>query len=171
MNSQEEIQMRRSDREVKDPERIAEILETADVLRIGYYDTKKKEVYIVPLNYGYEYENGNLTFYFHGAKAGRKAELSASDPSVGFEIDREISFVEDTIACKNSVRYQSIIGNGTVSLIEEKEEKIRALRVLMKHITGKEMWDFDERRVQAVAVYRLSATRYSCKEKEYNLPK
>ncbi len=158
--------MRRSDREVRNPERIAEILEAADVIRIGYYDSEKKEVYIVPVNYGYEYENGNLTFYFHGAKAGRKAELSVSDPAVGFEIDREIAFVEDPIACKNSVKYQSIIGNGTVSLIEEKEEKIRALRLLMKHINGKEMWDFGERRVQAVAVYRLSATRYSCKEKE-----
>ncbi|MBR2685777.1 MAG: pyridoxamine 5'-phosphate oxidase family protein [Erysipelotrichaceae bacterium] len=158
--------MRRSDREVRDPERIAEILEAADVIRIGYYDSAKKEVYIVPVNYGYEYENGNLTFYFHGAKAGRKAELSLSDPSVGFEIDREIAFVEDEIACKNSVKYQSIIGNGMVSLMEEKEEKIRALRVLMKHITGKEMWDFDERRVQAVAVYKLSAAQYSCKEKE-----
>jgi len=163
--------MRRSDREVRDPERIAEILEAADVIRIGYYDSAKKEVYIVPVNYGYEYENGNLTFYFHSAKAGRKAELSLSDPSVGFEIDREIAFVEDEIACKNSVKYQSIIGNGMVSLMEEKEEKIRALRVLMKHITGKEMWDFDERRVQAVAVYKLSAAQYSCKEKEYNLPK
>ena len=161
--------MRRKDREITDISAIDTFLTEEKILRIAFYDDG--DIYIVPVNYGYEYENGNLTFYFHGAKAGRKAELSAKEPSVGFEIDREISFVEDTIACKNSVRYQSIIGNGTVSVIEEEEEKIRALRVLMKHITGKEMWDFDERRVQAVAVYRLSATRYSCKEKEYNLPK
>jgi len=29
-------------------------------------------VYIVPLNFGFKSENGRRTFYFHGAKEGKR---------------------------------------------------------------------------------------------------
>jgi len=157
--------MRRSDREVRERERIREILEGNDVIRIGFYDPKEKEVYIVPVNYGYEWKEDELVFYFHGASSGRKAELSLSSPEVGFEIDRENEFVENEIACRNSVTYQSIIGNGSIEILKDPSEKLHGLMILMKHITKKEDWQFDERMVQAVAVYRLAVTKYSAKEK------
>lgn len=65
--------MRRQDREVTDSARIREIISSCSVCRLGFCDGD--EVYIVPLNFGYEEVDGKYVFYFHGAKAGRKAEL------------------------------------------------------------------------------------------------
>ena len=72
------MEMRRSDRRIDDPSRIAEIVEGCDCLRIGFNDNG--EVYIVPLNYGYESSGDSYRFYFHGAKEGRKVDLIASSP-------------------------------------------------------------------------------------------
>lgn len=35
----------------------------------------------MPVNYGYSYDE-NYTFYFHGAKAGRKYELAKNKPNM-----------------------------------------------------------------------------------------
>ena len=66
--------MRRSDREITDKNKIQELITREQILRVAFYD--KGEIYIVPVNYGFVYEDEKYTFYFHGAKAGRKFELS-----------------------------------------------------------------------------------------------
>lgn len=60
--------MRRKDREITDPERIRDIVERCACCRIGFYDNG--EVYIVPLNFGYEIGEHGYVFYFHGAAEG-----------------------------------------------------------------------------------------------------
>lgn len=60
---------------------------------------------------------------FHGAKAGRKFELSKSSPKVGFEIDGSYKLLENEIACDFSASFQSVIGTGRLSLVYDKEEK------------------------------------------------
>ena len=51
--------MRRMDRAVTDPERVRQLLEECRVCRLGLWDGR--EVYIVPMNYGYTFEDGRLT--------------------------------------------------------------------------------------------------------------
>ena len=65
--------MRRRDREITDENAIAEFIAKEQILRIAFYD--KGDIYIVPVNYGYSVGE-QYTFYFHGAKAGRKYELA-----------------------------------------------------------------------------------------------
>ena len=65
--------MRKSDREIKNSTQINAIIGQMDAIQIGFFDGD--EVYIVPLSFGYVEENGRYTFYMHGAKAGRKADL------------------------------------------------------------------------------------------------
>ena len=65
--------MRRKDREITDKNRINEFIAKEQILRIAFYD--EGDIYIVPVNYGYIYDE-QYTFYFHGAKAGRKYELA-----------------------------------------------------------------------------------------------
>ena len=77
--------MRRKDREVTDPGRIADVISRCACCRIGFCDGG--EVYIVPLNFGYEIKDNACTFYFHGAKEGRKIDLIHKNPKVGFEMD------------------------------------------------------------------------------------
>ena len=77
--------MRRSDREITDSSAIESFIAKEQIIRIAFYDDG--DIYIVPVNYGYIRENGKYSFYFHGARAGRKFELAKSSPKVGFEID------------------------------------------------------------------------------------
>lgn len=155
--------MRRNDREITDKTLIEKFIAKEQIIRIAFYDNG--DLYIVPLNYGYTYENEKYVFYFHGAKAGRKYELSKASPNVGFEIDGAYELLEADAACDYSAKFQSVIGTGRLSIIEDDEEKIKGLNALMNHISGKAKWDYSKEMVDAVAVYRLEAEKLSCKAK------
>ena len=155
--------MRRSDREIVDKKAIEEFIAQEQVLRIAFYDDG--DIYIVPVNYGYVYEQDMLSFFFHGAKAGRKYELGKSNPTVGFEIDGKYKLLENENACDFSANYQSVIGTGTLHLVEDEEEKIIGLNTIMKQTTGNATWSYDEKMLEAVAVFRLDVRKISCKAK------
>ena len=154
--------MRRKDREVADSTRIADIINRCTCCRIGFHDDG--EVYIVPLNFGYEAIDNTYIFYFHGAKEGRKIDLIQKNPNVGFEMDTNYALNEADIACGYSARFQSIIGNGIVCIVSEHEEKKLGLSLLMEHNIGKREWSFDEKMLNAVTVFKLVVTKMSCKE-------
>lgn len=157
--------MRRKDREVTDFMKISDIISRCTCCRIGFYDDG--EVYIVPLNFGYKIKDNVYTFYFHGAKEGRKIDLIRKNPKVGFEMDTDFAVYaidESGVACNYTARFQSIIGNGIVSIVSEIEEKKLGLSLLMEHNTGKREWDFAEKMVNAVTVFKLDVTNMSCKE-------
>lgn len=156
--------MRRKDREVTDSMKIENIISQCTCCRIGFYDDG--EVYIVPLNFGYEIKNNTYIFYFHGAKEGRKINLINKNPLVGFEMDTNYVLNEADLACGYSARFQSIIGNGVVSIVSEINEKKMGLSLLMEHSTGKRDWNFDEKMLNAATVFKLEVTRMSCKEHE-----
>ncbi len=154
--------MRRKDREVTDPMAIAEIISRCTCCRIGFYDDG--EVYIVPLNFGYEIKDDTYVLYFHGAKEGRKIALIQKSPNVGFEMDTNYTLKAADIACGCSAGFQSVIGSGVVSIVSELAEKKHGLSLLMEHNTGKREWSFDEKMLGAVAVFKLVVTKMSCKE-------
>lgn len=154
--------MRRRDREINDVGRMTGIIKRCSCCRIGFNDNGK--VYIVPLNFGYEQKDHAHVFYFHGAQEGRKVDLIQNSPEVGFEMDVNYQLNEADFACGYSARFQSIIGNGIVSLVTDFEEKKHGLSVLMEHSTGKYDWEFDENMVKAAMVFKLEVTEMTCKE-------
>ena len=154
--------MRRKDREVTAPMRVADIVRHCTCCRIGFCDDG--EVYIVPLNFGYEIKDDMYVFYFHGAKEGRKIELIQKSPHVGFEMDTDYLLHAADTACQYSAHYQSIIGNGVLHIVSEPEEKKLGLSLIMEHNTGKREWDFDEKMLNTVIVFKLVVDKMSCKE-------
>ncbi len=156
--------MRRNDKEITAPMRVKEIVSRCTCCRIGFCDDG--EVYIVPLNFGYEIKDDAYVFYFHGAKEGRKAELIKKSPHVGFEMDTGYSLHTAETACQYSTHYQSIIGNGVLRIVSEPEEQKRGLSLIMEHHTGKREWDFDKKMLHAVIVFKLVVSKMSCKEHE-----
>lgn len=155
--------MRRKEQEITDKAAIEEFIAGEQILRIAFDDDG--DLYIVPVNYGYLCENGEFVFYFHGAKAGRKYELSKSSPTVGFEIDGKYKLLAGETACRYSAAFQSVIGTGTLQLVEEREEKRRGLNALMQQTARRSDWHFDEMALDAVAVFRLDVHKMSCKAK------
>lgn len=156
--------MRRKDREVTDSFKIQEIINQCTCCRIGFNDNGR--VYIVPLNFGYKKAEGKYTFYFHSAHEGRKIDLIQKNPNVGFEMDTNYKLNESNMACGHSARFQSVIGNGTVQIVSDVEEKMRGLSLIMEHNTGKSEWGFNEKMVGAVTVFKLEVEELSCKEHE-----
>lgn len=69
--------MRRRDREVTEKSEIMYILDRGKVLHLGLVDQGKP--YIVPMNYGYVFENEKPVFYVHGAPEGRKIDVIRSN--------------------------------------------------------------------------------------------
>ena len=155
--------MRRNDREITDGNRIAEFIDREQILRIAFYDDG--EIYIVPVNYGYLHKE-QYTFYFHGARAGRKYELAKKNPTVGFEIDGNYRLLRGEAACDFSAAFQSVIGTGVLSLVEEQNEKRFALCTIMKQITSKAEWSYSEDMVSATAIFKLDVDKLSCKAKD-----
>ena len=156
--------MRRKDREVLDEVKIDKFIRNCDCCRIGFYDKENNEVYIVPLNFGYSNVDNKRVFYFHGAKEGRKIELISKTKKVSFEMDSNHELIIGKMACNYSERYQSVMGTGLISFVEDKDEKIAALNEIMFQSTGKKDWDFPEPMLNGVAVLKIEVTSLSCKE-------
>ena len=154
--------MRRKDREITDKIAIAEFIAKEQILRIAFYD--EGDIYIVPVNYGYLYDEQYI-FYFHGAKAGRKYELAKKKPAVGFEIDGNYMLLESEVACDFSATFQSVIGTGNLSLVEDNTEKLTGLNTIMKQTTSKSEWNYSDEMLDAVAVFKLVVDKLSCKAK------
>ncbi len=153
--------MRRNDREITDKRAIEEFISKQQIIRIGLIDNG--EVYIVPVNYGYTYINGEYTFYFHGAKAGKKYELAGSNPSVGFEIDGKYKLLPSKTACGYSAQFQSVIGNGVLSIVDDEDERIEGLNHLMEQLTGKCNYEYSKEMLSSVTVFKLQVKKLSCK--------
>lgn len=156
--------MRRKDREVLDEVKIDKFIRNCDCCRIGFYDKENNEVYIVPLNFGYSNVDNKRAFYFHGAKEERKIELISKTKKVSFEMDSNHELIIGKMACNYSERYQSVMGTGLISFVEDKDEKIAALNEIMFQSTGKKDWDFPEPMLNGVAVFMIEVTSLSCKE-------
>lgn len=154
--------MTRREREVTDINKILEILDKAKVIRIGLVDGD--EAYVVPMNYGYTYENGKLTFYLHGARRGRKLDLIRQNPKVFFEMDCDIVPFEGDVACKYGITYSSIMGRGTAVIVDDAEEKMKALTYLMKTQTNKD-FEFNKKLVSVVAVIRIDVKEFTAKHR------
>ena len=153
--------MRRQDREVTDHQAIEDFLRREQILRVAFYD--QGDIYIVPVNYGFTCQDGSFTFYFHGAQAGRKYELSRECPTVGFEIDGGYRLVPGSTACAFTAEFQ--IGTGVLRLLSDRQEKIAGLNAVMRQLSGKDGWDYPEAMVDSTAVYCLQAKTLSCKAK------
>ena len=155
--------MRRSDREITDVKLIEAFIAKEQIMRIAFYDNG--EIYIVPVNYGYTNDSGQFAFYFHGAKAGRKYELSKGSPNIGFEIDGNYELLEADIACDFSAKFQSVVGTGKISIVEDREEKLKGLNFLMRQTSDNAEWQYSEEMINAVAVYKVDVNKISCKAK------
>lgn len=147
--------MRRKDREITDCNEIMEIMKKCDVCRVAFHD--EPYPYIVPLNFGYSYENDQITLYFHGANAGKKLTLLKADNRVSFEMDCSHHLVTADVACEYTMEFESICGTGTLKLLTE-EEKIPALTHIMNQYDQKENHVFHESMVKQIAVLSLTIT-------------
>lgn len=141
--------MRRHEQEITEIETIEEILQKASVCRIGLVDDNIP--YIVPVCFGYQ--DGSI--YLHSSPRGRKIEVMRRNNNVCFEVDVDVEMVPGAEACEWSVKYRSVIGFGKASLVENKEEKIAALNVIMKHYSGTSAHEYRPHSFKSAAIIKI----------------
>lgn len=152
--------MRRADREVTKMEDILDIVSSCKVCRVGMRD--EEGLYILPLNFGYVYEQDRLTLYFHCAREGRKLDAIKADSNVCFEMDGEHGLIEGNTACEYGYSFKSVVGTGSAYIVTEMVEKKRALYLLMKHQSGKN-FEFTDAMANSVAVFRIEVNKITGK--------
>lgn len=141
--------MRRSEKEMADESVLKAVIQQSLVCRLGLSDGFRP--YVVPLCFGYE--EGFL--YFHAALEGLKIELIRNNSSVCFEFDVNAETVEGQGACDWSMRYQSVIGFGTAVILDDSEEKRRALGIIMRQYSDRP-FSFPDNSVACTAVIRVA---------------
>ena len=154
--------MTKRELKITDESRILQILDTAKVLHLGL--AVDNEPYVVPMNYGYTMENGNLILYLHSAVRGKKLDMIRANPNVFFELDCDRMPFEGDKPCQYGLVYSSVMGRGTARIIEDVEEKKEAMTILMKTQTGKD-FTFNARLVSIVAVIRIDVSEYTAKHR------
>ena len=150
------------ERQVTDDNQIRHILDTAKVLHLGL--AVDDEPYVVPMNYGYTMEEGKLVLYMHSALRGKKLDMMRANPKVFFEMDCDLAPFEGEKPCQYGLVYSSVMGRGTARIVEDVEEKIEAMKLLMKTQTGKN-FEFNDRLVSIVAVIRIDVEEYTAKHR------
>lgn len=121
--------MRRKDREIKDFDKLLQIMRQCDSCVLALNDDGFP--YIVPLNFGMDIEDGQLYLYFHCAMQGKKLDLIRKDNRATFEMDCDHNFIlyDKRMSC--TMGYSSVIGHGLIEFVED-EKKYEALKVLMR---------------------------------------
>ena len=146
--------------QITDEGRILGILDTAKVLHLGM--SVDNEPYVVPMNYGYVMENGKLVLYLHSAVRGKKLDMIRQNPKVFFALDCDRIPFEGDKPCQYGISYASVMGRGNAHIVEDVEEKKRAMSILMKTQTEKD-FTFEDRLVTIVAVIRIDVAEYTAK--------
>ncbi len=152
----------RRERLVTDRDKILEILDKAKVMHLGMVDGD--EPYIVPMNYGYTFEDDKLTIWLHGALRGRKYDLIRKNPKVCFEMECDLVPFEGDVACRYGISYSSLMGRGIAHIIEDVSEKQKALSILMKTQTDKH-FEFNEKLASVVGIIRIDVIDYTAKHR------
>ena len=154
--------MTKRERQVTDPQQILDILDKGKVLYLGL--CAGDEPYVVPMNYGYTMEEGKLVMYLHSAVQGKKLDMIQNNPKVFFALDCDRQPFDGVKPCQYGMVYSSVMGKGIAQIVEDVEEKKKAMTILMKTQTGKD-FQFVDRLVSIVTVIRIDVQEYTAKHR------
>lgn len=140
--------MRRAEKEITDRGEQEEIIRECQVCHVAMADGGSP--YLVAMNFGYE----KGVIYLHSALEGRKIDILRRNSRVCCAFDTGHGLVRDETPCAWGMRFRSVIAFGTATLLESREEKEAALRVIMNQY-GEGEFSFPPDAVAKTAVIRV----------------
>ena len=153
--------MKRKEKQICSRSEIDEIVTKSDVCRLAF--AKDNIPYIVPVSFGYDGKG----IFIHTAKAGRKIEFIKENNLVCFEFDADVKIIGDeTVPCKWTSAYRSVIGYGRIVELVEFDDKVSAINQIMHHYSGKQ-WNFDDRMLNGVKLWKIMIDEISGKQSGY----
>jgi len=157
--------MYQRDKAIKDIVRKDEMLDVinrAKICHVGFVDGDKP--YVLGFNFGYENDN----IYLHCAREGKKLEILEKNNNVCvfFDVDHEFFHRHEKVACSYRMRYKSVMAIGKAYIIDNYDEKIKALNVIMKHYTDKE-FEYSKPSVDNVKIILIKIEKMTGRKFEY----
>lgn len=121
--------------------------------------------YIVGMNFGYE----NKVLYFHSAKEGKKIELLRKNNNVCvfFTAQTEIFYRHEQVACSWRQRYKSVQVFGKAYFIDDFDDKIKALKIFMRHYRPNFEFNFSKPSVDNIIMFKVMIESWSGRSFEY----
>ena len=144
--------MRRKDLEVKDRELLNGMLDMAEILHLAIKN--EPYPYVVPMNFGYEWEKDTLVFYFHCAKEGLKLDLLRRDPRVTVNVAAFISYA-DKKHLGHFHDYRSVTASGVAEEISPDDERFLRAHVLLMTHNHREMQPEDYPVMKQISVWQI----------------
>ena len=168
--------VREPQRAVYDRDAVNLILDEAFLCHIGF--VADGQAYVIPTSYG---RDGDV-LYVHGSAASRMLRTL----NQGIPICITVTLLDGLVLARSvfnhSMNYRSVVILGTATLVEDPEEKNKALRALSEHILP-HRWDDsrqpNERELKATSVLRIPIEEFSAKvrvgppmddEEDYSFP-
>jgi uncharacterized protein len=144
--------MRRKEKLVTDLKILHDVINKAEVCRLGLVDGDKP--YIVPLSFGFD----GQYIYFHSAIAGRKVEiLLHKNKRVCVEFEQHVELIRNPRACGYGLRFLTVMGDGFAELVTDVAAKKYALNQLMRHYEP--AWideQFTEPQLDSVLIFKIT---------------
>ena len=123
--------MRRSEREITQRDKLLELLDKCRVMHLGLTDGSAP--YVVPLHFGWEEKEGEITLYFHSAPEGRKMDCVRRNPSCFIAVTGDTRVIGSAEACGWTAAFESLMMEGEADILVSDEERKHGLNALMRH--------------------------------------
>lgn len=153
--------MIRSDKEITDPVWIDQVLHEALYCHIAISDGNLP--YLVPMNY--VWYDGRIIL--HSGSVGEKLRILKKNPSIAFAVETGIEMAPASTPCGYSMRYRSVIGQGTAGFIEDPIEKNHLLCRLAEKYTRVQVYDFSQKNLASVVVIGITVSGMTGKKSGY----
>ena len=143
-----------------DTQEIDLIISKANVCRLGL--SVDNNPYIVPLNFGYK----ERCLYFHTPKVGKKIDMIKTNNRVCFELDIDCEVAGAENPCDWTMKFRSVVGYGRASLLDDTEEKRRALDIIVEHYSGR-VNEYNEKLVDRLVIIKVEIQSMTGKKSGY----
>ncbi|MEL4304446.1 pyridoxamine 5'-phosphate oxidase family protein [Methanococcoides sp. LMO-2] len=135
-------------KKIKDEKMLEDILLDAQYLRLGLCDNDRP--YIVPISFGYK----DRTIYLHSSRKGTKINLIKQNKHACFEVDNFYETLPSDEPCSYYMKYQSVVGYGTATILEDEEERKEGLKIIIDRYHNKE-YNIEDLKTKGVAIIRI----------------
>ena len=145
-----------------DEQGILGLLARADIGQAAMVDANGSP-YVIPVCF--VYDDGRI--YFHCAKSGKKLDCLRSNSAVCFSAFEVLGLgVKAEEPCNSWTYYHSLVANGSAHIIEDREQKIRALRLLSEKYAKGPVAEMPASSVERTCVVEILIEEISGKKNE-----
>ncbi len=143
---------------------IEAILQSCKTCRIAM--VAEGRPYILPMVFGYRWDEEGLVLYFHCGLRGTKNRALRNNPQVCFEMDIEGELIgSGDVANRYSRAFSSIIGEGKVEFAQDMEQRRQGFEYIMRHQTGRGNYTYMDAYLAVAEVFWVRADSFKAVRK------